>query len=62
MIRRGRPILSNAKNILNEAVLGGLGFIGRTIALKGIPVLHYHSVAGENQGCVTRESFYEQMR
>ena len=50
------------KKIVNEIVLFGLVGIGRLVALKGIPILAYHSVNGENQGCVTRSNFLKQMQ
>ncbi len=48
--------------VIKELVLHGLAAIGDFTSSRGAPVLHYHSVNGENQASVTREAFYQQMR
>lgn len=55
-------IAQGGKAIANEMVLWGLNSIGRFMPLNGVPVLHYHSVDGENQASVTRQNFYAQMK
>ncbi len=61
-MRVSRKLASIGKKIINEIVLLGFVALGRLVSLKGIPILAYHSVNGENQGSVTRSNFFKQMQ
>ncbi|MBI5234058.1 MAG: polysaccharide deacetylase family protein [Deltaproteobacteria bacterium] len=47
--------------LMDRAFLRGLLAVGSVFKLKGAPVLHYHSVDGENRASVTRAAFSGQM-
>ena len=49
------------RSLLNELTLCAFNLAGDIVKPSGIPILHYHSVNGENKASVTKESFCEQM-